>query len=40
MIEVANVTHRYAVDRVALDNVSLTVEAGALFGFLGPNGSG
>lgn len=38
-IEVAGLTHRYR--RVAaLDNVSLSVPAGALYALLGPNGAG
>jgi len=39
MIEVANLTKRYR-DRVAVDDLSFTVEEGAILGFLGPNGAG
>jgi len=39
MIEVAHVSHRYG-DRLALDDLSLEVQPGELFAFLGPNGSG
>ena len=39
MITVENLTHRYG-ERVALDNVSFTVQRGELFGLLGPNGGG
>ena len=38
-IEVHHLTHRYG-QRVALDDLSLQVKAGDIFGFLGPNGSG
>jgi ABC-2 type transport system ATP-binding protein len=39
VITVENLTHRYG-ERVALDNVSFTVQRGELFGLLGPNGGG
>jgi ABC-2 type transport system ATP-binding protein len=39
IIEAKNLTKRYG-DVIAVDTVSLTVERGALFGLLGPNGSG
>ncbi len=39
VIEAKNLTKRYR-DVVAVDNISLVVERGALFGLLGPNGSG
>lgn len=39
VVEVESVTHRYG-DRVALDDVSLSVEANQLVALLGPNGGG
>jgi len=39
VITVENLTHRYG-ERVALDNVSFTVQRGELFGLLEPNGGG
>lgn len=39
MIEVKNLTKRYG-GKVALDNVSFTVNDGEILGFLGPNGAG
>lgn len=38
-IEVDGLSHRYG-DRLALDGVSLSVDEGAIFAFLGPNGGG
>lgn len=38
-IQVEGLTHRYG-DRAAVDSVSFAVEAGEIFGLLGPNGSG
>jgi len=38
-IETTNLTRRFG-DVTALDGLSLSVESGALFGLLGPNGSG
>jgi ABC-2 type transport system ATP-binding protein len=38
-IEVAGLTKRYGAVR-AVDNLSLTVERGEVFGLLGPNGAG
>ncbi len=38
-VDIQHVTHRYG-EHVALQDVSLHVEAGALTGLLGPNGSG
>jgi len=38
-IEVEGLRHRYG-ERTALDGISFRVEAGELFGFLGPNGGG
>lgn len=39
MIEVKNLTKRYR-DRAAIDDLTFTVEEGAILGFLGPNGAG
>lgn len=39
MIEVQNLTKKYR-DRVAVDGLSFSVEAGQIVGFLGPNGAG
>src|SRR5580658_1965743 len=39
ILEVLDVRKRYATT-VALDGVSLSVEAGEVFGLLGPNGAG
>ena len=39
MIEAKNLTKRYG-DRVAVDDLSFTVEPGRVTGFLGPNGAG
>jgi len=39
VIAVQNLTHRYG-ERVALANVSFEVQAGEIFGLLGPNGGG
>ena len=38
-IVVEGLTRRFG-ERVAVDHLSLTVRAGELYGFLGPNGSG
>lgn len=38
-VELDNIRHRYG-DRIALNGVSLTVQPGCVFGFLGPNGGG
>lgn len=43
VVEIDHLTYAYpgaAEDRVALDDLSLRVDAGDVFGFLGPNGSG
>jgi ABC-2 type transport system ATP-binding protein len=39
ILQIQRLTHRYA-DRAALADVSLEINAGEIFGFLGPNGSG
>jgi len=39
MLEINNIIKQYAAHR-ALDNVSLNVEKGSIFGLLGPNGAG
>ena len=39
MIEVKNLTKRYG-SKIAVDNISFTVNAGEILGFLGPNGAG
>lgn len=39
MIEAVNLTKRYG-SKVAVDNISFTVEPGTVTGFLGPNGAG
>ncbi|ARD41170.1 ATP-binding cassette domain-containing protein [Actinomyces gaoshouyii] len=39
MIEARGLTKRYG-DKLAVDNISFTVEPGAVTGFLGPNGAG
>lgn len=40
MLEIKNYTKTYGGDKKACDNVSLTVEAGDVFGFIGHNGAG
>jgi ABC-2 type transport system ATP-binding protein len=39
MIEVKNLTKRYGA-KVAVDNISFSVDSGEILGFLGPNGAG
>lgn len=39
IVEIQNVTKRYA-NHTALDNVSLSIKEGVVFGLLGPNGAG
>lgn len=40
MIEIMNVTKTYNKINNAVDNISLTIGKGEIFGFLGPNGAG
>lgn len=40
LVEIKNVTKRYGKQKVALDDVTLTMEPGRIIGLLGPNGSG
>jgi ABC-2 type transport system ATP-binding protein len=39
IVDISHLTHAYG-DRIALDDVSLSIHPGEIFGFLGPNGSG
>ena len=39
MIRLVNLTKKYS-SVLAVDNISLTVKKGEIFGFLGPNGAG
>ena len=39
VVELARVTKAYE-NKVAVDNLSLTIDAGQMFGLLGPNGAG
>src|SRR5438874_1436190 len=39
IVEINHLTHSYG-ERVAVNDLSLTVNRGEIFGFLGPNGSG
>ena len=38
-VQISHLRHRYG-ERVAIDDLSLAIDAGEIFGFLGPNGSG
>ena len=38
-IELKNITKKYG-DLIAVDNISLNVSQGEIFGFIGPNGAG
>ncbi|MDI9501995.1 MAG: ABC transporter ATP-binding protein [Tissierellia bacterium] len=40
MIEIRNVSKRYAKGNLAVNNISFDVPSGEIFGFLGPNGAG
>jgi len=39
VVQIDHLTYAYA-DRAAVDDLSLTIQSGEIFGFLGPNGSG
>lgn len=39
MIEISHLTKKYG-NRIAVDDLSLTIESGKIYGFLGPNGAG
>ena len=39
MLEIKNVTKKYG-KKTAIDNISITVKDGEIFGFVGPNGAG
>ncbi|MBR5812844.1 MAG: ATP-binding cassette domain-containing protein, partial [Bacteroidaceae bacterium] len=39
LIRIENITKRYAA-HTALDDVSLSIPEGSIYGFLGPNGAG
>ena len=40
MLEIKNYTKTYGTGKKAADNVSLTVEPGDIYGFIGHNGAG
>ena len=40
MIKIENVSKSYVKDKKAVDNLSLEIKDGEIFGFLGPNGAG
>lgn len=37
MLEIKNLTKKFG-DKVAVDNIDLSVKSGEIYGFLGPNG--
>ena len=39
LVSISNLTYAYG-DRVAINDLTLSVNAGEIFGFLGPNGRG
>ncbi len=39
MLQITHLTKKYG-DKTAVDDVSLTIEAGEIYGFIGPNGAG
>lgn len=40
MIEIQNVSKSYVKDKKTIDNLSMQIKDGEIFGFLGPNGAG
>ena len=40
MLEIRHFSKTYAGGKRAVDDLSLTVEAGSIYGFIGPNGAG
>ena len=40
MLEIKNYSKTYGEGKKAADNVSITVESGDIFGFIGHNGAG
>ena len=40
MIELKNVSKSYKKGKKTIDNISLNIKDGEIFGFLGPNGAG
>lgn len=40
MLKIINLTKKYGKDKIAVDNISLEVSKGDLFGFIGHNGAG
>ena len=40
ILEIKNYTKNYGGDKKAADNISLSVEAGDIYGFIGHNGAG
>lgn len=40
MLEIKNYTKKYSEDKIACDDINLSVEAGDIFGFIGHNGAG
>ncbi len=39
-IETKNLTHRFSENQTVLNNISLQIPTGSIYGFLGPNGAG
>ena len=40
MLEIKNFSKEYSKGKKAVDNISLTVNSGEIFGFIGHNGAG